>query len=277
LITQSDSADRSPAPRQAIVFLTHIESIRVLNHYERLKYETRNFLDTFLCVHEVASRGLAPRIFAADFRISAQTTYQYAPKRYEQMLRSYESASYFGHIDLIFMPALSSERLRSYPYVWLIEYDVDFAGDWSSFFSETVQSHADYMATTIVARADSRNWVWWRTFRPPPGVELAHQARSFAPIARFSQRMLERYRASVRDGAWSGNYEALCPTIAAHAGFAVEDLGTGRRYTNTPGERNLSPGTFVWRPPVGNMYYHENQSGFPKPGLLYHPIKPGGK
>jgi hypothetical protein len=274
---QSDSAERLPVQRQAIVFLTHVESIRVLNHYERLKHETRDLLDTFLCVHEVPSRGLAPRVFPADFRVSTQATVQYAPRRYEQMLRSYESASYFGHIDLIFMPALRSERLRSYPHVWLIEYDVDYAGDWSSFFAETMRSNADYMATTIVARADSKNWVWWRTFRPPPGVDLAHQARSFAPIARFSQRMLERYQVSVRDGMWSGNYEALCPTIAAHAGFTIEDFGPGRRYTNTPHERSLSPGTFVWRPPVGDMYYHENQSGFSERGLLYHPIKANRK
>ena len=271
---QSDPADRSPVPRQAIVFLTHVESIRVLNHYERLKHETRDLLDTFLCVHEVASRGLAPRIFPADFRISAQATAQYAPRRYEQMLRSYESASYFGHIDLIFMPALSSERLRSYPHVWLIEYDVDYAGYWSSFFAETMQSHADYMATTIVARANSKNWVWWRSFRPPPEVEVAHHARSFAPIARFSQRMLKLYQASVRDGPWAGNYEALCPTIAAHAGFSVEDFGSGRRYTNTPSKGSLSPGTFVWRPPVASEYFHENPAAFATRDLLYHPVKP---
>jgi hypothetical protein len=86
--------------------------------------------------------------------------------------------------------------------------------------------------------------------------------------------MMQRYHTSVRDGPWSGNYEALFPTIAAYAGFSVEDFGQGSRYTNTPGQGNLSPGTFVWRPPVASEYFHENPTGFATPNLLYHPVKP---
>jgi hypothetical protein len=263
------SADEA---RQALVFLTHIESIRILAHYERLKRETFDLLDTFLCVHEVAPRG-SHRLLPADIRLPALAGAEYAPKRFEQML---QSGSFIGYVDLISMPVLTSERLRQYPYVWFIEYDVDYAGDWRYFFVETTRSRADFLATTIVTRADCEDWHWWSTFRAPPGVALAQQARSFAPIARFSQRMLHRYRACINDGSWGGHAEALYPTIALHAGFAVEDLRPGKLYTNTPGDWQLSPGTFVYRPAVAGMYYHENRDDFPEQGLLYHPVKPDG-
>jgi hypothetical protein len=256
-------------PRQALVLLTHIESIRILAHYERLKRETLDLLDTFLCVHEVAPRG-SLRLLPADVRLPPLAGAEYAPKRFEQML---QSGSFIGYIDLISMPVLTSERLRQYPYVWFIEYDVDYAGDWANFFTDAMRSRADYVATTIVTRADCEDWHWWSIFRAPPGVALAQQTRSFAPIARFSQRMLDHYRASVTDGSWGGHFEALYPTIALHAGLTVEDLRRGTHYTNTPDDWQLSPGTFVYRPPVAEMYYHENQSAFPERGLLYHPVK----
>jgi hypothetical protein len=268
---QSASAEHSTDSRQALVFLTHIESIRVLAHYERLKRETAGLLDSFLCVHDPAPRGATPRIFQADFRISGPAGAPYAPKRYAEMQLW---GSPYTFIDLIYMPVLVSERLEGYSHLWFIEYDVDYAGDWSHFFADAARSQADFLATTIVTRSDSEGWHWWSTFRAPQGVALANHARCFAPIARFSRRMLMRYRTSVTDGAWGGHPEALFPTIALHAGFTVEDLGQGRRYTNTPHELTLSPGTFVFRPEVATQYFHENPSGFARPNMLYHPVKP---
>jgi hypothetical protein len=59
-----------------------------------------------------------------------------------------------------------------------------------------------------------------------------------------------------------------------HAGLSVEDLGRGKYYTNTPRDPSLSPGTFVFRPPVASGYFHENPRGFAAAGMLYHPVKP---
>jgi hypothetical protein len=257
-------------PRQALVFLTHIESIRILAHYERLKRETLDLIDTYLCVHESAAGGSAPRILPADIRLPALAGADYAPKRFNEML---QSGSFAGYVDLIIVPVLTSERLGQYPYVWVVEYDVDYAGDWADFFARAMRSRADYVATTIVSRPDCEDWYWWSSFRAPPSVAPAQQARSFAPIARFSQRLLECYRASIAEGSWGGHSEALYPTIALHAGLAVEDLRLGKHYTNTPGDWQLSPGTFVYRPAVAEMYYHENQNAFRNRGLLYHPVK----
>ena len=258
-------------PKQALVFLTHVESRRVLAHYERLKRETHGMLDTFLCVHDTAQASGGPRVLPADFRVSSPESESYAPRRHRQMVAV---GNVYAFVDMIYMPALTSDRLKAYPYVWIIEYDVDFAGDWSRFFVDAVRTDADYVATTILPREDSRDWVWWEHFRTPPDVTPKQHARSFAPIARFSQRMLSLYRASVAVGPWGGHFESLYPTIALHAGLRVADLGRGKHYTNTPSDPSLSPGTFVFRPPIANEYFHENPQGFASPGMLYHPVKP---
>ena len=265
-------AIRRARSRQALLFVTHIESKRVLVHFQRLRRETEGLLDCFLCVHEPETRHPTQRILPADLRVRRNNSKRYVERRYQEMLaakRSFNS----GYTDLAYLPAMANDQFRFYRYIWMMEYDVDYAGNWASFFTDAMRSSADYVATTIVTRADCEDWYWWSTFRAPPGVALAQQTRSFAPIARFSQRMLDRYRASVTDGSWGGHFEALYPTIALHAGLTVEDLRRGTHYTNTPDDWQLSPGTFVYRPAVAERYYHENQSAFSERGLLYHPVK----
>jgi hypothetical protein len=257
---------------QALVFLTHIETPRVLAHYERLRREAGDLLDVYLCVH--ATEEPAPeRSLLADFRVSWLGSALYAPQRFEEMLRARRNF-YGGYTDLIYTPVLGSERLGAYRYLWLMEYDVDYAGDWSKFFARTMESNADLLTTTLVARANSGDWHWWPNFRAPPEVTPERQMRSFVPIVRFSRAMLQHYREAVVSGAWGGHSEALFPTIALHAGLAVEDLGAGRHYRNIPSELTLSPGTFVFRPPVAAEYFHDNPGAFAERDLLYHPVKP---
>ena len=261
------------ASGQALLFRTHFESNRIDAHFQRLRRETADLLDCFLCVHEPQPRDPAQRILQADLRVGWEDAAQFAEKRYQEMLEAkgrYNS----GYVDLAYMPALTSKQFRFYRHIWVMEYDVDYAGNWANFFADAMQSGADFIATTIVPHSASRNWSWWPGVRVPPGVAPEHLFRSFAPIARFSQELLERYQAAVASGPWRGHFEALFPTIAAHAGLVIEDLRRGTHYTNTPDDWGLSPGTFVFRPTVATQYFHENPGGFAEPNLLYHPVKP---
>jgi hypothetical protein len=264
---------RRARSRQALLFLTHIESERLLAHFQRLRRETEGLLDCFLCVHEPQRRHPAERVLPADLRIGRDDAAHYAGKRYDEMLQAKRSFN-SGYTDLAYMPALANERFRLYRYLWIIEYDVDYSGNWANFFADAMLSRADFIATTLVPRSNSQDWAWWPDVRTPPDVTPEHQFRSFAPIARFSQPLLERYQAAVVGGAWRGHSEALFPTIAAHAGLTVEDLRRGTHYTNTPDDWTLSPGTLVFRPAVAAQYFHENPGGFAEPNLLYHPVKP---
>jgi hypothetical protein len=266
---------------QAVLFVTHMESERIYKHFLRIKAETLGLLDSFLCVHESAS---SRRTFdcPADFRLSAADEEKYLPARYA------EKISQGGNIvpkftDLTHMPALLSPRLSNYSYIWLVEYDVDFAGRWDQFFSPLLASHADFIGTTLFPRHQSMDWMWWPSFKAPPVVSDAHYTRSFGPVARFSRRMISQYQQITESGEWGGHCEALFPTIAAHYGLTILDFGgngpftprslVGKNYLNTPSSPLLRPGTFTTPPADHVSYFHETPEMFPERGFLYHPVK----
>ena len=94
--------------------------------------------------------------------------------------------------------------------------------------------------------------------------------------------MIDAYVAAITSGQWGGHTEVLYPTIARHRGFGIEDLGgagpfcppasRGQFYSNNNDDPNLSPGTFVFRPPR-HAYFHEAPHEFAEANHLYHPIK----
>src|SRR5262249_49787363 len=126
-----------------------------------------------------------------------------------------------GYNDLAYMPALLGPRLAAYRYIWLVEYDVDYAGTWSDFFLSLLPSQADLLGSTILPRSECPGWPPWRGFKSPPQVSPRHQFRSFLPIARFSRRMLGCYAEAVESGAWQGHMEAIYPTIASLNELAI--------------------------------------------------------
>jgi hypothetical protein len=269
--------------QQAVVFLTHIASPRIIYHFLRLKAETRGLLDSYLCVHNGANYSRDGN-HIADFAVSSRDEEKTLPIRFAEKVRRGGTITP-GFPDLAYMPALLSRRLSEYDYIWMVEYDVDFAGHWREFFRPVVSSRADLIGTTLYPQADCPGWDHWKWFEPPGAVSKRHYIRSFNPIARFSRRMLDAYSKAVREGTWRGHSEALFPAIASYNGFCFEDLGgagpftpqtfLGKNYLNTPSpEGFLTPGTFVHAPAILTAYFHEAADDFIPHGYLYHPVKP---
>jgi hypothetical protein len=271
---------------QAVILVTHIETGQIYKHFLRLKAECRDHLDAYLCVHMSADRRAEPGHEAqVDFRLSASDEEACLPARHaEKIARGGTIVP--GFCDLTYMPALLSPRLANYTHVWIVEYDVDYAGPWDRFFGPLAGSEADLIGTTFYPRQQSLDWMWWPIFEAPPAVSRASHTRSFVPIARFSRRMILQYEKAVRGGEWRGHVEALYPTIARHLGLTIEDLGgdgpftprslVGRNYSNTPSSALLRPGTFTTPPANHAAYFHEAPEIFPVPGYLYHPVKVHG-
>jgi hypothetical protein len=234
------------AAMQAVVFLTHLRSGRISRHFARLKRECG--FDAFLFFH---SKGDGAALL---------------PSRAVEA-KERKIAYDYGGTDLIFIPAMLAPE--GYEHIWLVEYDADFAGNWKTFFDKASESEADFLATTIFSKEDSEGWHHWPWFEAPPEVKTYY--RAFCPVMRCSRTMLECYVQSLQTERWRGHYEALMPTIAAHKGLRVEDIGRGL-YTNTPNDPQLSPGTFIFRP-ARDRYFHESPASF-ETGFLYHPIKP---
>lgn len=268
---------------QAVVLITHIETEQVWKHFLRLKAESQSHLDAYLCVH-VSPDSQAPlgHRTQADFRVYASDEREYIPDRYrEKVLKGGTIVP--GFCDLTYMPVLLNPRLSNYSHVWIVEYDVDYAGHWDQFFAPLADSQADLIGTTFYTKKQSLDWMWWPSFEAPAVVSQAQYIRSFVPIARFSRRMILQYSEAVRGGEWRGHAEALYPTIAMHYGLTIEDLGgygpftprsrMGKNYSNTPSDPYLRPGTFTTPPAKYTSYFHDAPEIFPAPGYLYHPVK----
>ena len=181
------------------------------------------------------------------------------------------------------MPALLSSELAKYGYVWMLEYDVDYAGHWREFFQQFVDNPADLLGTALFPREQSKGWCYWDLFKPPESVGSEHYFRAFLPIVRFSRRMLNCYQEAIATGDWRGHTEAIYPTLASYSGFAIEDIGgwgpltplirRGLNYNNAPTDPHLCPGTMICNELRHVSYFYETPELFPKAGYLYHPVK----
>ena len=58
---------------QAIVFLTHVQSERVFEHFRRLREETSGLLPTLLCIHDPSQLPHFAKRVVAKFQPSAKT------------------------------------------------------------------------------------------------------------------------------------------------------------------------------------------------------------
>jgi hypothetical protein len=273
------------ASRQAVLLITHVESPAIARHFERLKRETAGLIDAFFCLHQVTPTSTTHPRLATNLLVTAVDGARLLPQRHaERLIRGLRYNE--GYADLIQMPACSHPSLGHYEHLWTMEYDVDFAGDWSCFFARTMESRADLLATSIFPRTHSPHWANWPGFNCPPEVTLGSQLRSFLPIARFSRALLGRYRDTLRDARWQGHFEALVATIARHHDLCVADLGGSgpfcppawymKNYRNSPDTSSGSPGTFVFRPVTHTAYFHEAPDQFGERDMLYHPVKVDG-
>ncbi len=163
-----------------------------------------------------------------------------------------------------------------YDYYWVVEYDVQFTGDWRVIFEHFAPSTRDLLATNIHRYAVFPGWPVWKTLRMSDDqrVSQADWVRAFFPFCRFSRLALETIDSAYQQG-WAGHYEVSIGTLLLRAGLSIEDFGgqgefvksgnENRFYTSTVTNKFLSPGTFIYRPlkyKVGNL---ENK--------LWHPVK----
>jgi hypothetical protein len=181
-----------------------------------------------------------------------------------------------GHTDLIALHFFNAHP--TYERYWFLEYDIRFSGEWSEFFSCFQGSDADLLSTSIRRASTHPDWMHWPTLRVPPEVGALSDAErlcNFMPIVRISRRGLQAIDAGYRAG-WGGHCEVTWPTILHHAGLNIEDYGgdgefvrsdnRNRFYTNTLTDRDLSPGSVVFRPARIFPGFRRNR--------LWHPVKP---
>jgi len=272
----------APRERASGLFLCHAPCNRVFAHYERLRTESAGLVDWTLVIDE--GHLDAPRAEVGRAHPGIVMPRRFAAAR--AIGRLTEGA---GMMDTVIMPRVLA---APHDFVWALEFDVDYSGRWSEMFRRFAGNRADVLTTTLVPRACCPDWHHWTTARAPDEVGAANWLRSFNPILRLSRRFAAAYIEAVESAGWDGHYEFTIPTIARHLRFRIEDLarpchgvpgamfsralakrGEAPLYDNTPADRYLGPGTFIFRP-ARPAYFHERPEDFTAPGRLYHPVKP---
>ena len=263
-------------PSHAIVFVTHVRSARVAAYLERLRRETQHLLPVFVCVDERRDRADTLPGFPADLKVDMEAAEHVVPAR----TANGGKVGYFPHYDLFYVPALIDPKLAAFDYLWMMEADVDFAGDWGTFFEAAMHSTADLLATTIYPRPIDPRWPHWHLFGPPANIAQEFRIRAFLPLSRYSRRLLSAFVEETNAWRWKGIYEAVFPSLAFSEGWEIGDFGGSGPfkwegpsfYWNTFKENSLSPGTFTAGDPRYS-YFHEDPDAFPERGQIYHPVK----
>ncbi len=158
--------------------------------------------------------------------------------------------------NCIFPMLLFAETNRDFSYLWRVEYDARFSGDWSVFFDSFAGNESDLLGTTIFRYDFRPDWNWWGSLKAPvASLDKKWLLRGFFPVFRLSKKACDILEHSYNAG-WRGHDEVSIPTILNFNGCSIEDIGgdgefvrpenRNRFYTNTPASSGLAPGTFVY-------------------------------
>ncbi|MCX5514995.1 hypothetical protein C3941_11620 [Kaistia algarum] len=266
------------ATDQATMMMVHRWSLRIAAHFARLRAEAGSVMPVYLAYSLGHDDEPIPEGCDPDIVIRPSDASAVLPNRVAYAERF---GNWTGSADRFSFPAMMGP-LRGFDHIWFLEYDVDYSGDWSEFFRRAQNMPGDYLATHVRARSEDPNWPHWQSFDPPATIDAGAQLASFHPIARFSRRFRDAHVDAVERHGWSGHTEALYPSVAAHRGLSVVDLGgsgrfvpkgwAGRHYEAARDVTVLST-SFGYRPPFSFQYFHEAPEAFPDLGRLHHPIK----
>lgn len=183
---------------------------------------------------------------------------------------------------------------QNYDYLWLIEYDVRFTGDWNLFLDSYENDNADLLCCHLKLRSEEPNWYWWKSFDYRSNsslmdgcTELPIEAasnqgikhlRCFLVVSRFSKAAISDL-IKTHSGKWLAHQEFIVPTSLFFNGFKVRDFN-GRSFNCEPITRkrkfyssssDLEGSMVYW----GSVRFRPSfkTSGYKK-NFLYHPVKP---
>lgn len=218
---------------------------------------------------------------APDIVVRMSDSEAHFPRRYAEFIGR-DATSPWGYVDLAWLTVFLSKELAAYQRFWLVEYDVDFSGDWGRFFAAAAGYDGDLLTARVRPLSLDRGFWYASSFRQP-GLAVEDPLIAFMPISRLSRPMIEHYRQTVMEPGWGGHFEILLPSIAAHGGFVVADLGGSGPYVppdrlnlyyqGALEDRGIEWSTHGYRPPRGYRYFAEAPGRFREPNHIYHPIK----
>jgi hypothetical protein len=258
----------APSAKTIYLILTDKDTEETLLHYELIKSAVADKATVKLLFHQKGS-VVSDRILSTDpylFTHQSLLMLNYLPVTDTLIPGS-------AHFPLL-------EFYLNYPvydYYWLIEDDVQFNGDWNTFFEAFRNAGHDFITTHIRYYAEEPLWTWWRLFgHLTENIPYQRRLRSFNPIYRISRSALDFIHSALLQ-FWIGHHEVLYPTLLHENGFRIMDMGGDGRFVpegfrnvfytshSSGSEGRIDEGTFRFRPCWAEIGNEHNK--------LYHPVK----
>lgn len=261
--------------RTAVLLLTHVWTPVVLARFERLRREIGERADVFL----LRQGSVAAFRAMADVSPVAPATIMFDRDRLESLLGyPYYRAGRIVPGSTHF-PVLAIARCKpAYSHFMVIEFDVEFSGDWGALFDRVVKSGTDFAATHFRTFAFKPEWPFWLHTRPAEAdrdwaMDTRNLRRSFNPIYLLSRKAIDLVEAAHR-GGWRAHNEILFATILSHHGCEIVDLAEsglciGHEQDPLPDEPVTALSTMRWRPSVTSEEFEARSTG----DTLFHPVK----
>ena len=263
----------------AILFLTHKWNNSIEARYARIRRQTEGFADCYTIAQsdcEVASSAEQNEVMSFDrFQLPQILGYEF--------LHQNDVVPGCTHYPLV-----SFFRENKYDHYWLIEYDVEFSGDWKAILSLPLTLEFDFAASHFAVLSNSSKWYWLNGFYAPVcvlnkkiiGVHRLYRkylfrrkylVKSFNPIFCISYHALELLDHYQKLG-WRGHQEVLLPTVMKINKMRTIDLvekGCALGSQIEPGVPGTELSTNRHRPEISRKEFVER---FRK-NTIYHPIK----
>lgn len=252
--------------KDALVFVTHILTGRILDRFRRISRGFENHGDAFL-------------VFSGEKDKSVQDAAGQLGTRL--LTVDEDDLNGLGYIPIEetiipgsnhFITMWFFLRFPGYRNYWNVEYDVDYSGEWETFFNTHSPRKSDFMACHVMTVEEDPGWYWWYTFKSRTAdIPHGRLIRSFNPVYRISRDALSALDAYLKEGN-EGHHEVLIPTFLNFAGFRISDFGGDGNFV----EEGFAGSAYTCRGPMYSMRFRpaiDPQREEIIPDKLYHPIK----
>jgi hypothetical protein len=198
--------------RQLIVFMSHVVDQETLWRYYKLRDDTKRLnMDVLWWYNfQPGKKAEFPEdVWHEDVANILDVDEYRAPIGRD---RAYHGAAAYGTMTM-------AEKYKDYDYMWIVEYDVCYSGDWADFFERMNRHPHDLVCEKVAPRYRESGWMWWHLSHfPKKYQQWGRQLKSLLSIARLSRRMLNELSAvySSSRGKPHSFYECLWPTVASN-------------------------------------------------------------
>lgn len=260
--------------KELVVYLSHLKTDRIIKDFYRLQ-KTGGDRRTVFMYHKMNSIEMPDAAGFKDSENLPDSHYLFTTEILNRMMFPTLGDTMYGHVHFPLFEYYSKYCGKENDYIWFIEYDVAFTGEWNYLFDYFRESDADFIASHIETYDENPDWHRWKLEHPYDFIPKNKRVRSYNPIYRLSSQALEFLDKRFRDG-WKGHNEVTFPTLLYNNGYELLDFGNRGAFTRKETENFYYSYPIRFFPSyVGTMRY---RPVFKKAGMLkntlYHPVKP---